>query len=371
MVQGMQMQIVLMCQMEEVKHMMEGQMQVVRKMCLIVSRSYLTLIPLTSIRVILENEVTDKMIDITERVVYKAFGLTISSDYDLPELPVVNNGQSETDIIIMKVELSQLWSEESKPNDYFVIHKDYVLFQVPDVAIYLVKNGQEIFVSPMAGSNEDQVRLFILGTCMGVILMQRKILPLHGSAVVIDGKAFAIVGDSGAGKSTLASAFLKRGYQLLSDDVIPVALSEDDIPIVTPAYPQQKLWLESLNEFEMELENLRAIIDRETKFAVPVLDQFSTKPVALAGIFELVKTEDDDIKVSPILSLEGLHTLFNHTYRNFLVERLDMMEWHFSITTKMMDHMKLYQISRPITRFTANELVDHILTKLAIKEKVT
>ena len=57
---------------------------------------------------------------------------------------------------------------------------------------------------------------------MGAILMQRKILPLHGSAIAIDGKAYAIVGDSGAGKSTLASAFLKRGYQLLSDDVITV-----------------------------------------------------------------------------------------------------------------------------------------------------
>ena len=50
------------------------------------------------------------------------------------------------------------------------------------------------------------------------------------------------VGDSGAGKSTLASAFLNRGYQLLSDDVIPVSLSQNHIPMVTPSYPQQKLW---------------------------------------------------------------------------------------------------------------------------------
>ena len=41
----------------------------------------------------------------------------------------------------------------------------------------------------------------------------KKNFPLHGSAIAIDGKAYAIVGDSGAGKSTLASAFLKKGYQ--------------------------------------------------------------------------------------------------------------------------------------------------------------
>lgn len=310
------------------------------------------------------------MITAFTKIVYKAFGLTISSDFGLPELPLVNNCDSPPDIIIMKVDLSQLWAKESNPDDYFVVKDDFVLFHVPDVAIYLINNGNEIYVSPMTDSAEDQVRLFILGTCMGVILMQRNILPLHGSAIVIDGKAYAIVGDSGAGKSTLASAFLKRGYRLLSDDVIPITLSKDNAPIVTPAYPQQKLWLESLNEFGMESENLRPIIDRETKFAVPVLDQFFTKPVALSGIFELTRTEKARINISSILNLEALHTLFYHTYRNFLVEQLDMMEWHFDITVKMMDHLDMYQISRPIARFTANELVDLILTKIADKEKI-
>lgn len=310
------------------------------------------------------------MINAVTKTVYKAFGFTIASDYDFPELLTVDHGHLQTDIIIMKVDLSEIWAEESGSNDYFVVNEDYVLFQVPHVATYLIKNGNEIYVSPMTGSADDQVRLFILGTCMGVILMQRRILPLHGSAIVIDGKAFAIVGDSGMGKSTLASAFLKRGYRLLSDDVIPITLTQNHIPIVTPAYPQQKLWLESLKEFEMNAEHLRPIINRETKFAVPVLEQFSTEPVILAGIFELVKTDSDDIKISPILNLEGLHTLFYHTYRNFLVERLSMMEWHFEITAKMMNNIHFYQISRPISRFTANELVDHMLTKIDKKEKV-
>jgi hypothetical protein len=303
------------------------------------------------------------------RIIYKAFGFTIASDLEFPELPLVSDVHSEADMTIMRVDLSELWSERSNQNDYFVIDEGYVLFQIPHVATYLVRNGNEIYVSSMSGSAEDQVRLFILGTCMGVALLQRKVLPLHGSAVVIDEKAYAIVGNSGAGKSTLASAFLKRGYQLLSDDVIPITLSEDNIPIVTPAYPQQKLWLESLDQFGIESKHLKPIINRETKFSLPVFNQFFTNPVALAGIFELVKTEEDDIKVASILNLERLHTLFNHTYRNFLIERLSMMDWHFNITTKILDHIDLYQISRPISRFTANELVDHMLAKIRKEEK--
>lgn len=98
------------------------------------------------------------------------------------------------------------------------------MFQVADTAIFAIQNGDTIQVSPMAGADEAKIRLFLLGTCMGALLMQRKILPLHGSAIAIDGKAYAFVGHSGAGKSTLASAFINKGFQLLSDDVIAVTL---------------------------------------------------------------------------------------------------------------------------------------------------
>lgn len=311
------------------------------------------------------------MIDTLKKVVFRAFGFTISSDFTLPELPRINTTEScSPDVTVKKADLSLLWSELSIPNKHFVVEKDFVLFRVPEVAIFLIKGGTEISVSPIDGSQEDQIRLYILGTCMGAILMQRRILPLHGSAIVIEGKAYAIVGDSGAGKSTLASAFLKWGYQLLSDDVIPVTLSKANIPIVTPAYPQQKLWLESLDRFGMESKQLRPIIDRETKFAVPVTNQFAEEQMPLAGVFELNKADGNEIEIIPIQKLERFPTLFHHTYRNFLVAGLGIMEWHFNTSAKMVNHIELYKLHRPLSRFTAHELVDLLLTKLNKGEKV-
>ncbi|AXI10765.1 aldolase [Oceanobacillus sp. 143] len=311
------------------------------------------------------------MIDTVKEVGYKAFGFNISSDIPLSELPQINLTENQVNIEVKITDLSQLWSQLAIPNQYFVVKEDMVLFHVPDVAIYLVKNGQEIMVDPIKGSHEDQIRLYILGTCMGALLIQRGILPLHGSAIAIEGKAYAIVGDSGAGKSTLASAFLKRGYQLLSDDVIPVTLSMENIPIVTPAYPQQKLWLESLNQFGMESTELRPIIERETKFAVPVSAQFVKEPMPLAGVFELIKTDKEDIAVFPNEKMERFYTIFSHTYRNFIVTRAGLMEWHFGMSAKMMKHLEIYQLHRPTSRFTAHELVDLILTRINKGEKIT
>ena len=170
------------------------------------------------------------MIKTIKRTVYKAFGFTVSSEIPLQELPNIHVENDVVDIVIEKADLSTLWSENSESKEDFVIKKDLIMFHVSETALFLIKDGSRIFVSPFEGSQEDEIRLFILGTCMGAILLQRKILPLHGSAIAIEGKAYAIVGDSGAGKSTLASAFLNRGYQLLTDDVIAVSFSADNIP---------------------------------------------------------------------------------------------------------------------------------------------
>ena len=49
---------------------------------------------------------------------------------------------------------------------------------------------------------------------------------LHASAVAIDGKALAFVGQSGRGKSTLAALMCLDGAQLVTDDVLTVAGDE-------------------------------------------------------------------------------------------------------------------------------------------------
>lgn len=296
---------------------------------------------------------------------YKAFGLNILSDVQLPEL-FKPDQEERVDIVIESSDLTELWYDLSGSQQKILTKKNLFMFQFPNVATYVVQDGKKIIVSSMGGADEDQVRLYILGTCMGALLMQRKILPLHGSAVAINGKAYAFVGEQGAGKSTLAAAFLERGYKLLSDDVIGVSLNEEGIPQVTPSYPQQKLWEDCLGHFDMETSHYRPLFERETKFSVPVHDQFLDKPLPLEGVFELVKKGNCSGKVElhPIQKLERLHTLFNHTYRNYLIQRFGLMEWHFQFLTRFVNKIDLAQLQRPESGFTANELLSIVLNQI-------
>lgn len=308
------------------------------------------------------------MIQTINKVIYRAFGLNIISEFELSELIINNNENEHIDVIINKADLSERWSQLAKADDMYVISKNLFMFHIKDTAIFCVQDGGIITVSPVIGADEAKIRLFVLGTCMGTLLMQRKVLPLHGSAIAIDGKAYAFVGHSGAGKSTLASAFIGKDFQLLSDDVIAVTFSPDDIPMVMPAYPQQKLWQESLTGFGMETSRYQSIYDRETKYLVPVTDHFVTKPLPLAGVFELTKTDGSDTEIVPMKGLARLHALYCHTFRSSLLERFELMDWHFKTSISISDRIQMYQLRRPITGFTAPQLVSLILNTLNKEE---
>ncbi|KYG27650.1 hypothetical protein [Alkalihalobacillus trypoxylicola] len=298
-----------------------------------------------------------------EYYVYKAFGLIVKSEIVLPEL-IHASEDSKQDVTIKIGDLYREWEQQAqKQEQYFSITASQILFRIPNVAIFSMKSGIEITVSP--DQNQKSIpngllRLYLLGTCMEAILLQRNILPLHGSAIVFNNEAYAIVGESGAGKSTLASAFVQKGCQLLSDDVIPVTMGSNGEVLVTPAYPQQKLWMESLQQFQINYQHFTPLVERREKYAIPVTSHFSDDVKPLVGIIELVKSGNQRVNIKPIHSLEKLQTMFSHTYRNFLLAPLGMTDWHFNISAQILNQITMTRLTRPNDSFTAFELSEVI-----------
>lgn len=301
------------------------------------------------------------MIVVKTDTVYHAFGLKIKSIIPLPELVASNEAIDVPEVQINIAELNDIWEKKSSQQGKIIVENCLVMFQVPDTATFLIEDGKKIIVSPMKESDENKIRLYILGTCMGVLLMQRKVLALHGSAIAIGGKAYAFIGDSGAGKSTLASTFIKHGYQLLSDDIIPIIKDKKGLPNVIPTYPQQKLWLESLKKFGMNSAAYSPLFERETKFAIPVYSNYYDQPLQLAGVFEITKIGEGNVKIMPIENLKRFSTLFYQTFRHSLIPRLGLREWHFTESARIIKHIKMYQVQRPTVDFTAPELFEKIL----------
>lgn len=297
---------------------------------------------------------------------YQAFGMIVRSEIPLQELHAADNYDGIHDVNIVLGDLQSTWeSLDVKRGHYAYVDHSYYL-NIPDVGIFRVSRDGVIIVSPAVGCSMRKLRLYLLGSCMGVMLLYRNLLPLHGSAVVIGEQAYAIVGQSGAGKSTLAAALLRQGYKLLTDDVIAISMdSSTGKPMVIPSYPQQKLWEESVAGLQMTSSGLETLYqnDNRPKYAIPVRDQFASECMPLAGVIELVKTSSAYPSCQPLRGLERLPLLFQHTYRNSHIPLLGMMEWHFQFTARISETVELFRLERPTSGFQVDELVSILLNK--------
>ena len=108
---------------------------------------------------------------------YTAYGLTIISDFELPELlPLPPQDLPENAVRIRRGEVPDELDDpvgtgvlyQAKPNEF--------LLSLDAVAGYYVTDGREIVVEPVPGATDDEVQLFLLGSALGALLHQRGLL---------------------------------------------------------------------------------------------------------------------------------------------------------------------------------------------------
>lgn len=78
-------------------------------------------------------------------------------------------------------------------------------------------------IRPQLARDERRVRDQLITTlALAMLGPARQFFPLHAACVVRSGLSFLLAGPSGVGKSTLAMACARRGYQVVSEDVVHI-----------------------------------------------------------------------------------------------------------------------------------------------------
>jgi hypothetical protein len=88
--------------------------------------------------------------------------------------------------------------------------------------------GETILCAPAPGAGWLWER-YLSGQVLPFASILRGHEVFHASAVLVDGFAFAFMGESGAGKSTLALNLHRYGARLLTDDVLALSPSNDGV----------------------------------------------------------------------------------------------------------------------------------------------
>ena len=116
---------------------------------------------------------------------YIAFGLVIKSPFEIQEL--VKSDEESFDVEICYNKITHQLNLEK---EWFNVAENILTFVVDDkIAAFRVSNGNLIEIDRYLDATEEDIRLFLLGSAFGGLLHQRGLLPLHASAVEINGKA--------------------------------------------------------------------------------------------------------------------------------------------------------------------------------------
>lgn len=242
----------------------------------------------------------------------------------------------------------------------FQLTEEKLLIDLQEVGRYLLQPHHSITIDREEGVTDDIVRLYLLGTCLGFLSQLHGYFALHACTLVLDGRCVSFIGPSGVGKSTLAAGLVRRGHQLLADDVSVIDVNEKGNPIVYPAYPQVKLWEDAANQLAVETKDLPVVNPAFAKFRWRVHANFLDKPQELKAIYYLQPSDTKEVKVKKLLEREKFELLITNVYRSLSIEAFDLLAEHFKLTTFLSNHIPLKQIERPIEGYRLADLLDVI-----------
>jgi hypothetical protein len=283
--------------------------------------------------------------------------MSVQSEILLPELMA---GNAKPDVIISFGNVPENLEKPAFSTAHFQVSPDKFLLKIDGVAWFLIENGNKITIDPTEGGSEEEIRLFLLGSAFGALIHQRGMLPLHGSAIIAEGKAIIFSGISGIGKSTLAAAFIKKGYKLLADDVSVVTINISGKPIVHPGYPQMKLWTDALEKLGHKPLHLKKIRSKIKKYALPLQVEFHSKAAELNRIYIITKKEIDRVKISQLKGIEKFNTVKNNIYRIHFMQGAGTSEAHFKLIETISRLCVVKLVSRPSKGFHLEELMQII-----------
>ena len=191
-----------------------------------------------------------------------------------------------------------------------------------DTEFLVAATGREVWAIAQDASTLEDMATYLLGPIIGFAMRLRGVTCLHASVVAVGDRAIALAGPAGAGKSTAAACFAAMGHAVLADDIAAL-VEHDDVVHVQPAYPQLRLWPDSVAMLYGTPDALPRLTPTWDKRAL-LLSQhgaFQQQSLPLRAVYVL--GQQGDHPTTAIEDVSGAHrllALLANTYVGYLLD---------------------------------------------------
>ena len=129
----------------------------------------------------------------------------------------------------------------SIPRGSYAMRKNELLLKTENGAGFHYRRGEGVTLQCDTDAARGDADLWFNGSVYSAIAAMNGLIPLHASAVEVDGKVIAFTGPSGAGKSTLVAGLVDEQISLFCDDTLILDPQTRGAPLCLPGHKRLKL----------------------------------------------------------------------------------------------------------------------------------
>ncbi len=270
---------------------------------------------------------------------YFYFNHIITSNIEIPELPLANELGAQTSINLHLLDKrvgdtgNQSWLHHWKaPDDTIVLSyaktDKKIFLHFPDLACFEVTSqGNQVSCTFSSTTSLTTIRHLLLYQVLPRLFAHFYGYALfHGSCVLMEGYGICFLGNTGWGKSTIAAGFAKAGYTVLTDDCLRIALT-DNKAVAVPSYTSVRLLPDSYEALGFtDMTGAKKVADYSRKRRLPL------QPKKVAGksidaFFFLTAPENCIIvprpDIIPITKMLAMKELLKNSFS------LDLYDHHY------------------------------------------
>lgn len=296
---------------------------------------------------------------------YKIYELIIKSEIILPSAMPVDSGQE--DIIIKHSDLNKCYQEseqvrcnmpnvDSNGETAWMIQKNSetdCFMHIYHIGVFRVSGGNCVEYMKTVDVEQYQLEQWILNRCIPVVMIQRKNIVFHGSALLNKGKMLYIGGESGSGKSTLTDSLLKDGMIFAADDTIHVRIIEQNVEGIG-AYPLRRLCSDVVSEKEKNY--LVHIADGgKDKYGCDMKEVWPNDFSPLNYIFIIEPVNADDVEIVEIEGINKVQQLIRNLYLRVSYVEMGVMPYIMEDMITIANNIRIFVIKRPIGEMTVEK----------------
>ena len=276
---------------------------------------------------------------------YLVCGLTIAFPWEVSFLP--KSTENEPDAYIEKGQVrAPKDGDIGYRGPFSEVAPNHVYLNIKGVAKFSVCNGTSIIFEASPDTDLDSLNVFLLGSCLGFLLIQRHFLVLHGAVLKKHGQVAAFCGGAGSGKSTLSLLLVQSGAQFLSDNLAPLNVSSNNVTL-HPSFPALHIWEASLEKLALDHHPHKRLRPELNKYAVFLDNEFFNQACNLNTICILSPWNKKEIEVVPVTGIDRVLALTRASFRQKVTCAMGLEHSHFLMVGDVSNKVNICTLHYP------------------------